>query len=205
MKITFIIGGARSGKSSFALREASGMIGHKLYLATAEALDDEMKERIANHKSERGNDWDTIEEPVNIASIISESLNKFNVVLLDCLTLWLSSVMIRTQSAEHRIQNTDKREQNSKYRSQMSDPATGKAEKSISEFIDALQQLKEAGVLCSGFCNLYIVSNEVGMGIVPDNKLARQFRDLAGKVNQKVAELADEVYLVTAGIPIKIK
>ncbi|MEK7802478.1 MAG: bifunctional adenosylcobinamide kinase/adenosylcobinamide-phosphate guanylyltransferase, partial [Pseudomonadota bacterium] len=97
MKITFIIGGARSGKSSFALREASGMNGHKLYIATAEALDDEMRERIAKHKSERGTDWDTIEEPMDIAGSISGSLNKYNVGLLDCLTLWLSNIMIRTQ------------------------------------------------------------------------------------------------------------
>jgi adenosylcobinamide kinase/adenosylcobinamide-phosphate guanylyltransferase len=176
MKNIFVIGGARSGKSSFALKEASKIKGQKAYIATAEALDEEMKERIEKHKTERGNEWDTFEETMNIPDLLSNLKNKYSVILIDCLTLWLSNIFMRTQGAEDRTQTVDK---------------------TIKDFINGL----------SGFndLSLYIVSNEVGTGIVPVNKLARQFRDRAGFLNQKVAEIADEVYLITAGIPLQIK
>ncbi len=169
-KIVFITGGARSGKSSFALDEASKVKGQKAYIATAEALDDEMKLRIEKHKIDRGDDWDTYEEPLNVSDILSKIDNKYEAVVLDCLTLWLSNVMHKTESPEVEIKG----------------------------LADALQSSKEASVI-------YIVTNEIGMGIVPDNELAREFRDLAGFLNQEIAGLADEVYLVTSGIPIKIK
>jgi adenosylcobinamide kinase/adenosylcobinamide-phosphate guanylyltransferase len=176
LKITFIIGGARSGKSSFALKEASKVSGQKAYLATAEALDGEMKDRIEKHKAERGNDWDTFEEPVKISDVILNLNDKNSAVLLDCLTIWLSNILIRAESAG---------------------PGHESPEESIHKFIDSLKRLNDL--------KLFIVSNEVGAGIVPENKLARRFRDLAGTLNQKVAEIADEVYMVTAGIPVKIK
>ncbi|MDP3049183.1 MAG: bifunctional adenosylcobinamide kinase/adenosylcobinamide-phosphate guanylyltransferase [Thermodesulfovibrionales bacterium] len=181
--ITFIIGGARSGKSSFALNLANnctsakeGVRGgdeisptpKKAYIATAQALDDEMKERIEKHKKERPSDWITFEEPVNIAALIKDIQDKYDIILFDCLTLWLSNLMLNNLDME-----------------------------------------KEIDLFCCSLftvhCSLFIVSNEVGMGIVPDNELSRRFRDLSGYLNQKVAEIADEVYLVTAGIPIKIK
>ena len=190
-KIIFITGGARSGKSSFALNEASKINGKKAYIATAEALDDEMKERIEKHKKNRSQEWDTYEEPANISSVLSEIREKYRVVVLDCLTLWLSNILTRTQSAEHPPNNRRA-------------GRTQTADKNIQEFIDVLKDFSVCS-LGSGFCNLYVVSNEVGMGVVPDNELAREFRDLAGFLNQRVAEIADEVYLVTAGIPIKIK
>jgi adenosylcobinamide kinase/adenosylcobinamide-phosphate guanylyltransferase len=179
LKIVFVIGGARSGKSSFALKEASRIKGRKAYIATAEAIDDEMKERIERHRNERNTEWETLEEPIRISDVLSEIKDKYSVAILDCLTVWLSNLLIRTQMGETWQQTT---------------------EEAIEEFIDSLYQLNDHGNL-----NLYIISNEVGMGIVPDNKLSRQFRDLAGTLNQKVADIANEVYLISAGIPIKIK
>jgi len=182
--IIFIIGGARSGKSSFALNEASKIKGQKAYIATAEALDSEMKERIEMHKKLRRNEWDTYEEPIKIAELIGTVGDKYKVVLVDCLTLWLSNVMLQSKQPEN----------------------------AITEFLQVLGSLSRSSSSTrlnslNGFngLNLFIVSNEVGMGIVPDNKMAREFRDWAGFLNQKIAEIADEVYLVTAGIPVKIK
>jgi adenosylcobinamide kinase/adenosylcobinamide-phosphate guanylyltransferase len=179
IKITFVIGGARSGKSSFALNRAAKIEGRKAYLATAEALDDEMKERIHKHKRDRGNDWDTFEEPVNISSLISDIGDEYEVIVLDCLTLWLSNILIGIRGAETETRITEER---------------------INHFIAGLSSLNS-----SKNRSLFVVSNELGAGIVPDNELAREFRDLAGFLNQKVAEIADEVYLITAGIPLKIK
>lgn len=167
-RIVFVIGGSRSGKSRFALIEASKVPGRKAYIATAEALDKEMKDRIERHRNERPKDWDTIEEPLKIADAIRKT-GDYNGVILDCLTLWLSNIMQGDLDAELQIE----------------------------DFISTLRTRRAS--------LLYIVSNEVGMGIVPENELAREFRDLAGMLNQKVAELSDNVYLVTAGIPLKIK
>jgi adenosylcobinamide kinase/adenosylcobinamide-phosphate guanylyltransferase len=172
-RTTFVIGGARSGKSSFALREAAKIEGQKAYIATAQALDDEMKARIRKHKGERGADWDTFEEPLKVPEIIADIKDKYSVIVLDCLTLWLSNLMCSNKDCSKKIDDLIAVLENSKPETQNS--------------------------------KLFIVSNEVGMGIVPENELARRFRDAAGSVNQKVAEIADEVYLVAAGIPIKIK
>ena len=169
-KIIFVIGGARSGKSSFALKEASEVSGKKAYIATAEALDSEMKDRIERHKKDRGNNWDTYEEPLKISNVLFDIKTKYDVIVVDCLTLWLSNLMSRNSDIFNEIE----------------------------KFINALRITHHAS-------RIYIVSNEVGMGIVPDNEMAREFRELAGFLNQKIAEIADEVYLVTAGIPIKIK
>ncbi|MBI5676309.1 MAG: bifunctional adenosylcobinamide kinase/adenosylcobinamide-phosphate guanylyltransferase [Nitrospirae bacterium] len=172
-KIVFITGGARSGKSSFALNETAKVEGRKAYIATAQALDDEMKERIEKHRKERDADWDTFEEPFKVSEIISDLRVKYSVVLLDCLTLWLSNVISGDMDCSGKIY----------------------------DLMAVLENLK----FDTSNSKLFIVSNEVGMGIVPENELARRFRDTAGFLNQKVAEIADEVYLVTVGIPIKIK
>lgn len=179
MKITFVIGGARSGKSAFALKEASRAKGKKAYIATAEALDDEMKDRIEKHQVERDSDWHTYEEQIKVFDVLMDIKGKYAAALLDCLTIWVSNVLLRAQVAE---------------------PGHALPEDIIQSFAEKLDGLK--GVPGP---DLFIVSNEVGMGIVPENKLARHFRDLAGSLNQKVAEAADEVYLVAAGIPVKIK
>lgn len=200
-RIIFIIGGARSGKSSFALSKAAKIRGQKAYIATAEVLDNEMKKRIEKHKKRRGNEWDTYEEPLKISNILSDVKKKYSVVVLDCLTVWLSNLLIRHQNTEHpglAPCPTDGR------RVRSGAGRTQTIEKSIQQLIDVLKD-SSVCALGSGFCSLFIVSNEVGTGIVPENKMAREFRDLAGFLNQKVAGIADEVYLVTAGIPIKIK
>lgn len=165
-KITFITGGARSGKSSFALREASLVKGKKAYLATAQALDAEMKERIERHRKERGPDWDTFEEPTDVAQALLG--REYDVVIIDCLTIWLSNLMLSGNDME----------------------------KETEALIKALREVD---------AHVFVVSNEVGMGIVPDNELARRFRDLAGSLNQKVADVADEAYMVVSGLPVRIK
>ena len=172
-KIIFITGGARSGKSSFAEKLASALEKDVIFLATAEALDKEMADRIKKHKSKRSSAWKTVEEPINI-----NILNKFKsfegAVILDCVTLWLSN-MIHKFGIEG-------------------------AEDCILRDIRTLLKT----VKTSKF-TLIVVSNELGMGIVTENRLAREFRDVAGKCNQLIARMSDEVYLMISGIKLKIK
>jgi adenosylcobinamide kinase/adenosylcobinamide-phosphate guanylyltransferase len=168
-RIVFITGGARSGKSGFALSEANKVNGQKAFLATAEATDKEMEDRIRRHRQDRGKGWKTFEEPISVARLVKEIDGRYPVVVVDCLTLWLANVMMSGLDAE----------------------------KEIHRLLGALRVLKRSKV--------FIVSNEVGMGIVPENELARRFRDMAGRLNQRVAALADEVYVTFSGIPVKIK
>ncbi len=169
-KVIFVTGGAKSGKSFFALNEAAKHEGQKAFIATAEALDEEMKNRIEKHKEQRGKGWDTYEEPLQIAETITRLADRYSVIVIDCLTLWLSNAMHRGVDIELEIEN----------------------------FLNILLHKKQDS-------HIYIVSNEVGTGIVPENKMAREFRDLAGTMNQKVAGVSDEVFMVVAGIPVKIK
>jgi adenosylcobinamide kinase/adenosylcobinamide-phosphate guanylyltransferase len=168
-KIIFIIGGAKSGKSSFALEKAEAFSGKKAYIATAEPLDEEMKDRILKHRERRGEDWDTLEEPINIVHVLNKVGNGYSAAVVDCLTLWLSNLLLGAEDPEGKIES----------------------------FLSSLED--------NDHPPLFVVSNEVGMGIVPDNALSRRFRDLAGGLNQSMATIADEVYLVTAGIPLRIK
>jgi adenosylcobinamide kinase / adenosylcobinamide-phosphate guanylyltransferase len=172
-KVILIIGGARSGKSSFALKEASDITGEKAYIATAEALDDEMRERIDQHKKQRGKDWDTYEEPIKIGGLVKDIGNNYHVIVVDCLTLWLSNLM--------------------------------HAGLNITDAFDDLKKALDYIGKSERALRIYIVSNEVGLGIVPENELARRFRDIAGTLNQEIAAIADEVYMLVAGIPLKIK
>ncbi|MEC4676734.1 MAG: bifunctional adenosylcobinamide kinase/adenosylcobinamide-phosphate guanylyltransferase [Nitrospirota bacterium] len=187
-KIIFITGGARSGKTAFALRESSEIPGRKAYIATAEVLDAEMKARVDKHRAERDSGWDTYEEPLEIAGVINEIDDKYSVIVVDCLTLWLSNILHKTENIN--VENSLPEMQ----------PGRGSPEDFIREFTDRLKVPDTAKDV-----NLFIVSNEIGMGIVPGNRLARRFRDIAGFLNQEVAAIADDVYLVTAGIPVKIK
>ena len=171
-KIVFITGGARSGKSSFALKEASLVPGRKAFIATAEAIDPEMKARIERHRRDRGPGWETCEEPLRVSKAIEEMSESFDVLVLDCLTIWLSNVMWAGTDVDMEIENLVRTIE----RFSGNSPAT-----------------------------LFIVSNEVGMGIVPENEMARKYRDLSGRLNQKVAEVSGEVYFTVAGIPVKIK
>jgi adenosylcobinamide kinase/adenosylcobinamide-phosphate guanylyltransferase len=183
-KIIFVTGGARSGKSSFALKDASGTGGERAYIATAEALDVEMRERIQKHREDRGGGWDTFEEPLRIADTLAEVKRKYSVIIIDCLTVWLSNVMFLTEKPE---------------------PGIVTPEEIIQNLVDELRRSKDSSPQRQQASRIYLVSNEVGMGIVPDNALAREFRDRAGSLHQKVAELSDEVYLIVAGMAVKIK
>lgn len=170
-KIIFITGGVRSGKSQFALKLAQNFPGPKAYLATAQALDNEMAERIQRHKKNRPKDWQTLEEPLQLAEVIQEYGDRFRLILLDCLTLWISNCLMAKWEEKKILKG-------------------------------AAQLLK---VSRGKRCSVIFVSNEVGLGIVPDNPSARAFRDLSGLIHQRVARQADEVYLMVSGIPQKIK
>lgn len=174
-RLILVLGGARSGKSAYALQLAESMPGKRLYLATAEALDNEMLQRIKKHKKGRGNNWQTIEEPIKIAEVVKKNRG-YDVILLDCLTIWLSNLITHY---ELRIMNLD-----------------SQIVKHIASLVSACKKTK---------ADIIVVSNEVGLGIVPDNPLARKFRDIAGIANQKMAEAADEVYFVVSGMTIRLK
>jgi len=169
-EIILITGGARSGKSQYAERRAVEMGGRRLYVATAEAKDEEMVQRIAEHRQRRRNQWRTIEEPLELTQALLAERGKTDCALVDCLTLWISSLLIR---------HDDK-----------------VASEKVEELIEKLPQLN---------FHLVFVTNEVGSGIVPDNPLARKFRDLAGWTNQRVAQAANEVILMVAGMPLIAK
>ena len=167
MTIILITGGARSGKSIRAETRARGFPGQPVYIATAEALDTEMHERIARHRARRGSDW--IERVAPLALI--EALDQTDgggARLVDCLTLWLSNLMHANRDCAQEA----------------------------SDLADALARQTSPAVL---------VTNEVGLGIVPDNALARAFRDAAGLLNQMIARVADEVEFVVAGLPMRLK
>ncbi|MBZ5634462.1 MAG: bifunctional adenosylcobinamide kinase/adenosylcobinamide-phosphate guanylyltransferase [Acidobacteriia bacterium] len=165
MAIVLVGGGARSGKSRWALDRARKRGGRLVYIATAEALDDEMSTRIAHHKSERGDGFVTVEEPLELARAIRSV--ECDAMVVDCLTLWLSNLMMR--SSQEKIDET----------------IAAAKEKNVSDVI--------------------VVTNEVGCGIVPDNALAREFRDRAGSMNQRFAEAAAEVYWMVFGQPLRVK
>ncbi|WP_117192672.1 bifunctional adenosylcobinamide kinase/adenosylcobinamide-phosphate guanylyltransferase [Rhizobium terrae] len=166
--VTLVLGGARSGKSGFSERLAkeSGLERH--YVATGRAYDDEMRERIARHRADRGAGWTTYEVPVDLVSHLEDTDGRGRVVLVDCLTLWVTNLMMEERDVD----------------------AAGGA------LVRALGTLS---------CRIILVSNEVGLGIVPDNKMAREFRDHAGRLHQRIAAEADEVFFVAAGLPLKMK
>lgn len=170
-RIVLVTGGCRSGKSSFALDYAVRHFSKRTYLATCEPLDEEMSERIRRHKETRGPEWRTIEEPLYVAEAVSKESAGTDVILLDCLTMWVSNMVVRNLQPE--------------------------------EVFDAVEKL--VAEIQNANCSQILVTNEVGAGIVPDNTLARLFRDIAGAVNQKIAVHSDEVYLMVAGIPVRIK
>ena len=172
----FITGGARSGKSRFAEQLAAGYGAPLGYLATAQSLDQEMEQRIRVHQQRRGEDWGTVEEPLHLSQALTLNDGRFNVILVDCLTLWLSNLLL------------------------LDDEPRGESETRV---MDAVQLL--ATTLCNMTTPVIIVTNEVGMGIVPENRLARIFRDIAGQANQIIAAAAGEAWLVASGIPLKLK
>jgi adenosylcobinamide kinase/adenosylcobinamide-phosphate guanylyltransferase len=171
-KKIFVLGGCRSGKSSYALETAEKYSAdRKVFIATCIPCDDEMRQRVERHQEERSLAWETVEAPLLLPEAITENSRRADVIMVDCLTLWVSNLLMEFDDSE-------------------------KIEMQIPRLTEAIEK---------SHCPVVLVSNEVGQGIVPENKLARQFRDLVGFVNQAVAGCADEVILAVAGIPIKIK
>ena len=177
-KIFLVTGGARSGKSQFAEKLALKISGGRLaYIATAQIFDDEMKLRVELHRQRRGAEWTTFESPFNADKIISEVGKNFDVILFDCVTIYLSNFLCEQDLSD--------------------------AENIYKNFNILIEKLLDAAK--NSEATIIFVSNEVGGGIVPENKLARIFRDLAGLANQKIAAESEKVFLTVAGIAIDIK
>lgn len=163
--LTLVLGGARSGKSTYA----EGLIesvGGGVYIATAEVLDQEMRDRVKDHRDRRGALWKTVEEPLDLGGALRTNGDK--PVLIDCLTLWLSNIMLADRDV-------------------------------ASEVKSLISTISECAA------PVVMVSNEVGLGIVPENALARAFRDEAGRMNQRLAAVADRVVFIAAGLPLGLK
>lgn len=171
MSTTLVLGGARSGKSAWALRAAEAEATRRgvrpIMIATAQAFDAEMEDRIARHRDERGGEWRTREAPLDLVAAL-DSLTQDDVAVVDCLTLWLTNVML----------------------------GEGEVEPSVAA-------LRAAVARCPA--QLWLVSNEVGWGVVPDNALARRFRDEAGRLHQALAADAESAVLIVAGLPLRLK
>ncbi|MCP4680710.1 MAG: bifunctional adenosylcobinamide kinase/adenosylcobinamide-phosphate guanylyltransferase [Desulfobacterales bacterium] len=169
MENTFIIGGCRSGKSSHALKRAEEITGRRVFIATCVPHDDEMKERVLNHQEERkSRQWETVEAPLLLPEAIVANSKNSDVILADCLTLWVSNLFMEEKDTDRAAQ-------------------------------DLIQAMNSAS------CPVILVSNEVGTGIVPENPLARRFRDATGFLNQQVAAASDRVIWMVAGIPVPVK
>ena len=171
MTTTLVLGGARSGKSAYAQREAEQAAqtkkGRLLYIATAEGRDDEMRDRIVRHQADRGARWETLEEPLELSAALS-TLAAEDTAVVDCLTLWMSNLLAQ----EHDVQK---------------------------QVDDLVRTVSKSGAA------LWLVSNEVGWGIVPDNALARRFRDECGRLHQALAAQVAHVVLIAAGLPLRLK
>jgi len=165
--MTLVLGGARSGKSRYAETVAMASPPPWTYVATAEPFDDEMAARIGEHRSRRGAQWQTIEAPVDLAGALGGAPTSAT-ILVDCLTLWLSNLMLADRNIDAEIQRLER-------------------------------------AMAARNAPMVLVSNEVGSGIVPDNAQARRFRDLQGRLNQRIAARADRVVLVVAGLPMFVK
>ena len=166
---TLILGGARSGKSRYALELGESLSNQRVFVATAQPFDEGMQKRIARHRADRDTSWRTVEEHVEIWGVIDRECRDGRVVVLDCLTLWLNNVML--------------------------------FERDVEADLDRLVSLLEQGV--EG--ELILVSNEIGLGLVPDTDLGREFRDLHGRMNQRAAAVCDRVLFMVAGLPMVVK
>jgi adenosylcobinamide kinase/adenosylcobinamide-phosphate guanylyltransferase len=168
-RLILIGGGARSGKSAFALRLARRLGEQRVFVATAEGLDEEMRDRIARHREERGSDFEAIEEPVDIVAALGRS--EAPVVVIDCLTLWLSNLLCR-------------------------DATDAAVSAELDRLTSRVSERDRTYVL---------VTNEVGLGLVPENPLGRRFRDHSGRMNQRLAAASDEVYFGLMGTILQVK
>jgi adenosylcobinamide kinase/adenosylcobinamide-phosphate guanylyltransferase len=172
--LILVTGGSRSGKSRFAQALAQQRPGPHVFVATAEAGDAEMKTRIESHRKSRPSGWAVVEEPIRVPQAVRGTLGSARTVLLDCVTLWMSNLLLADETFEE-----------------------SRAEECAEELVAASRAAPGAALI--------VVTNEVGSGVVPDNLLARRFRDCAGRANEVIARGADEVYLLVSGIPLKIK
>lgn len=166
---SLILGGARSGKTSFAEKLAVRESVRPLYLATAQALDDEMRERVRTHQVQRHPKFSTLEEPIALPSALRSAEGIHDIILVDCLTLWMSNLLGSGRDVAA----------------------------AVDDLVGALGEIEGSQVI--------VVSNEVGLGIVPDNAMARSFRDLAGSAHQRLADICTNVYFVAAGLPLVLK
>ena len=176
--ITFVTGGARSGKSAYAVELAKRSSRPVVYLATAEPIDDEMRTRIARHRAERPEEWRTIEEPLALAQRLEDEADAGSIVIVDCMTVWLGNVL------EHH-DGKDAMETLSAYA------------------LDEVERLSRAAM--DHQLSLIVVSNEVGGGIVPADPQTRAYRDLLGEANQRLAAMADSVVLLVSGVAVDLK
>jgi adenosylcobinamide kinase/adenosylcobinamide-phosphate guanylyltransferase len=170
-KIIFVVGGSRSGKSSYALRLAQKRRGKVAFVATGEGNDKEMKQRILLHQAGRPAHWQTFEEPLDISATLGKLDKTFSTVIIDCLTLYVSNLLLKRHSGAG-------------------------IEKNIEKTIRLLNKAPYVSL---------VVSNEVGLGVVPASKLGRKFRDIAGRANQQVAAAADTVFFMVSGLPLRLK
>ena len=178
-RLVLVTGGCRSGKSGYAQGRVEALPGARLYVATAEIYGEEMRARVERHRRDReGRGWDTVEAPFGLAETLRDAKN-YSAILVDCLTLWTSNRFFGGVSGE--IKET---------------AGEDEASAAARELVDAARGLDATVVF---------VTNEVGWGVVPDNAMARRFRDLAGRVNQAVASAADEVVLMACGLPLVLK
>ena len=177
---TLILGGARSGKSRFALDIAANLGEKVLFVATAEAQDEEMRQKIEEHKRTRPSAWRTLEVPTGIGKAIRKEVGDSNVAIVDCLTLLVSNLLEDCGDPEQLDMNK----------------ARERVAKEIKELVECMDETDASFIL---------VSNEVGLALVPDNQLGRVYRDLLGWCNQELAQRADQVYFMIAGLPTLVK
>jgi adenosylcobinamide kinase/adenosylcobinamide-phosphate guanylyltransferase len=171
MKSILITGGARSGKSQFAQKLAVEAGGQVLFIATAEAKDEDMRLRIETHRQSRPKGWKTVEAPLGVSEITGQHAGEAEIVVIDCITMLIANIMLQGRDEELVL-------------------------KEIEALIKQMEELKATFIL---------VTNEVGLGIVPDNELSLRYRDCLGKANQILAQHANEVYLMVTGIPVRLK
>jgi adenosylcobinamide kinase / adenosylcobinamide-phosphate guanylyltransferase len=184
-KIIFVTGGSRSGKSLFAEKKAAEISDKVVYIATSIPFDDEMKDRVKKHKERRPGSWATLEQYFDIHRVIKDVKPNSECILLDCVTIMVSNLMF------------------SKYHGSWDDISTDEVDTLMDHVMSQVDKLIDE-IRANGM-SAVMVSNEIGMGIVPDNKVSRIFRDIAGKANQLVASKCDEAYLLVSSLPVKLK
>ena len=171
-RVALILGGARSGKSRYGLGLAARCPAPRLFVATCEPRDAEMEARIAAHQQERGSEWITQEVPLELAATLGAAQDNYGIILVDCLTMWVSNLLIQEGASPGRMQTT------------------------CEDLVICLQKTVTPTIF---------ISNEVGLGIVPDNPLSREFRDRVGWLHQRLAQVADLVVMMVAGVPLLVK